>query len=100
MQGLAWPLPASLDDAELEHRLFPAPAPSGTRRSLPDWGEIHREFRRKGVTLALLWQEYKGTHPGGLQYSWFCEQFRAFASQLDVAMRQEHRAGEKILAET
>ena len=62
--------------------------------------EIHRELRRKGVTLALLWQEYKGTHPGGLQYSWFCEQFRAFASQLDVTMRQEHRAGEKILAET
>ena len=37
VQGLCWPLPASLDYAELEHSLFPAPAPSGTRRPLPDW---------------------------------------------------------------
>ena len=68
MHGLGWPLPGSLDDGELEHRLFPAPAPSGTRRPLPDWSKVHRELRRKGVTLALLWQEYKASHPEGLQY--------------------------------
>ena len=38
---------------------------------------VHRELRRKGVTLALLWEEYKAAHPDGLQYSWFCERYRA-----------------------
>ena len=75
--GLEWPLPDSVDDAGLERRLFPAPPPSGTSRPLPAWSEVHQELRRKGVTLSLLWQEYKETHPEGLQYSRFCEQYRA-----------------------
>ena len=96
-QGLSWPLPDSLDDAGLERRLFPALAPRGKPRPVPRWSEVHRELRGKGVTLALLWEEYKAVHPEGLQYSRFCEQYRAWASKLDVAMRQEHRAGEKAV---
>ena len=81
VHGLGWPLPGSLDDGELEHRLFPTPAPSGTRRPLPDWSKVHRELRRKGVTLALLWQEYKASHPEGLQYSQFCERYTSTATR-------------------
>ena len=99
VQGLTWPLPESLDDAELERRLFPAPLPSGTQRPLPHWSEVHRELRRKDVTLALLWQEYKAAHPEGLQYSWFCDQYRAWSAKLDVVMRQDHRAGEKVFVD-
>ena len=99
-QGLTWPLPESLDDAALERRVLMSPAlPRGTPRPLPDWGEIHRELRGKGVTLTLLWHEYKAVHPEGLQYSRFCEQYRAWASTLDVVMRQEHRAGEKMFVD-
>ena len=97
--GLEWPLPDSVDDAGLERRLFPAPPSSGTSRPLPAWSEVHQELRRKGVTLALLWQEYKATHPEGLQYSRFCEQYRAWAAKLDVVMRQEHRAGERMFVD-
>ena len=57
---------------------------------------MHRELRRKDVTLALLWQEYKALHPEGLQYSWFCDQYRGWSAKLDLVMRQEHRAGEKL----
>ena len=60
---------------------------------------MHRELRQPDVTLALVWQEYKAAHPGGLQYSWFCDQYRAWASKLDVVMRQEHRAGEKLFVD-
>ena len=97
--GLSWPLPESLDDVALHRRLFPAPVPSATQRPLPDWSEVHRELRRKDVTLALVWQEYKAAHREGLQYSWFCELYRAWASKLDVVMRQEHRAGEKMFVD-
>lgn len=86
---MSWPLGESLDDAQLERRLLPAPVPSRVPRALPHWSEVHRELRGKGVTLALLWQEYKAAHPEGLQYSRFCEQYRAWASKLDVVMRQE-----------
>ena len=99
VQGLSWPLPEPLDDAALTRRLFPAPVLSATQRPLPQWSEVHRELRQQDVTLALLWHEYKAAHPEGLQYSWFCDQYRAWASKLDVVMRQEHRAGEKLFVD-
>jgi transposase len=99
-EGLSWPLPPELDEAELEKRLFPLPQvlPPGSR-SWPDWSEIHRELRRKGVTLFLLWEEYKQAHPQGYQYSWFCHQYREWAGKLDLVMRQEHRGGEKMFVD-
>ena len=94
--GVSWPVPEALDDVGLERRLFPALPSSHTSRPLPDWSEVRRELRGKNVTLALLWQEYKAIHPEGLQYSRFCEQYREWAGKLDLVMRQEHRAGEKL----
>ena len=99
--GLSWPLPESLDDAQLERRLLPGAVsmPGETRFAVPDWSRVHRELRRKGVTLALLWHEYKEAHPQGMQYSWFCKLYRAWTAKLDVVMRQEHRAGEKLFVD-
>jgi len=98
--GLVWPLPPGLDEAALERQLFPPP-PSlpAQARGVPDWSVVHQEFRRKGVTLFLLWQEYRETHPEGYQYSWFCEHYRAWRGKLDVVMRQDHRAGEKLFVD-
>jgi transposase len=98
--GLSWPLPADLDDGALERLLFPAaPTLPAQVRGLPDWSTINRELKRKGVTLFLLWQEYRESHPQGYQYSWFCECYRAWQGQLDVVMRQDHRAGEKLFVD-
>jgi transposase len=98
--GLSWPLPADLDEGTLERLLFPgAPTLPAQDRGLPDWFSINRELKRKGVTLFLLWQEYREHHPQGYQYSWFCEHYRAWRGQLDVVMRQDHRAGEKLFVD-
>ena len=98
--GLSWPQTAELDDATLERELYPpAPVLPAAERTVPDWTHVHRELRRKGVTLTLLWHEYKAAHPEGFQYSWFCDQYRAWAGKLDVVMRQEHRAGEKLFVD-
>jgi transposase len=98
--GLSWPEAAELDDALLERKLFPpAVALPTCERSAPEWSYVHKELRRKGVTLTLLWHEYKAAHPEGFQYSWFCDQYRAWAGKLDVVMRQEHRAGEKLFVD-
>ncbi len=52
-----------------------------------------------GVTLFLLWQEHKATHPQGYHYSWFCQQYRTWRQKVDLVMRQEHRAGEKLFVD-
>jgi transposase len=98
--GLAWPLPADLDEAALERQLFPPPSSlPAPARGVPDWSHVHQELKRKGVTLFLLWQEYRETHPEGYQYSWFCDHYRAWQGKLDVVMRQDHRAGEKLFVD-
>ena len=94
-----WCQVEALSDTALERRLFPPAPPTGAERPLPDWSVVHQELRRKGVTLELLWREYKASHADGLQYSWFCQCYRAWAGKLDVVMRQEHRAGEKLFVD-
>ena len=98
--GLTWPLPESMTETEVDRLLFP-PAPAGASelRPQPDWSMVHQELRRKGMTLLLLWQEYKTAHPDGLRYSWFCQSYRLWAGKLNLVMRQEHRAGEKLFVD-
>jgi transposase len=99
--GLGWPLPEGMSDAELEVRLFAkSPSAPAEQRPIPDWQYIHKELRRPGVTLMLLWMEYKEAHPSdGYGYSQFCLRYRAWQGHLDVVMRQEHRAGEKLFVD-
>jgi transposase len=96
--GLSWPLPEEMDDAELETRLFPR---MQERRvpAMPDFAYIHKELRRTGVTLLLLWVEYASDNPGGYRYSWFCELYGRWKKKLNPTMRQRHRAGEKTFVD-
>ena len=93
-RGLGWPLPADLDDAALEARLFPRAAPVHDRIR-PDCAYIHRELKRDSVTLQLLWEEYAQIHPDGYGRTQFCEIYRQWTRRLRPSMRQVHRAGEK-----
>ena len=93
---LKWPLPGGLDDAGLEALLYPPAAPSAGTRPVPDRDRVHKELRRKGVTLQLLWVEYREAHPDGYGYSQFASLYRAWRGQADVTMRQWHVAGEKL----
>lgn len=101
--GVSWPLPAGMSDGQLETLLFkPSPPASDgvtLTRPEPDWPVIHAELRKKGVTLALLWQEYKLVHPDGYQYTWFCEHYTRWHGQRDLVMRQNHLAGEKLFVD-
>jgi transposase len=95
--GLTWPLEPDLDDTHLENLLFPVrEAGICAERQMPSMGYLFRELKRKGVTLQLLWYEYKQVNPEGYQYSQFCHLYRQWVKKLDVTLRQEHRAGEKL----
>ena len=98
--GLIWPLPEDLSDAALELRLYPPPQAAATnQRPQPDWAAIHRELRRPGVTLQLLWEEHRGAHPDGYGYSRYCELYRAWEGRLSPTMRQLHVAGERMFVD-
>jgi len=94
--GVTWPLPEGMDDRALEDRMYRTSGGRHESKPEPEWGEIHRERRRKGVTLQLLWIEYKQRCPDGYQYSQFAQRYRRWVSRLNVVMRQTHRAGEKV----
>jgi len=99
--GLSWPLPEDLDEASLQQRLFPERLfrESSERSPLPDMKYLHAELRRKGVTLQMLWEEYREREPNGYGRSQFYAHYRRWASKLNPTMRQEHKAGEKVFVD-
>ena len=86
-------------DGALERLFSPNPAASSASRPMPDWEYVHRELRKKGVTKILLWQEYRETCPDGYQLTQFYELYNRWRGKLDLVMRQEHRAGEKLFVD-
>lgn len=96
--GMSWPLPEDLDDAKLDGLLFSKP-PEKKDRPLPDWKRVHQDLGRKGVTLSLLWQEYRQQHPDGYAYTQFCLHYQRWANKIKVVMRQEHKAGERTFVD-
>ena len=101
-QGMSWPLAQDQDDAAFKAQLFPAPPvipPS--RFAAPDWGTVHAELAGQGVTLKLLWEEYREGQTGKTySYSLFCARYRTFRGRLKRSLRQTHVAGEKCFTDT
>lgn len=94
-----WSVAQFWDDSQLESALFPPKRRASRTSDQLDFLAIDQERRKKGVTLALLWAEYKEAKPNGLCYSQYCNLYRAWLKKRDLVMRQEHRAGEKMFVD-
>lgn len=99
--GLTWPLPGELTDDALQEKLFHRAGfkAGARRRTEPDWASLAVEMKRPGVTLLILWEEYRAVHPDGYGYSRFCELFCGFEQRLSPTMRQDHVAGDKVFVD-
>lgn len=108
--GLSWPLSAEMDELSLERKLFPLDCLVGEGESIdgitgnvsrkePDWKSVNEELKKKGVTLLLLWKEYRADNANGYRYSQFCHLYKKWKRKLHVSMRQNHRAGEKMFVD-
>jgi transposase len=101
---LTWEAARGLDDAAIEARLFHDTVGRNEppRRVPVDLPHVHAELRRTGVTLQLLWLEYReasaSSLPSGKPYSYsqFCDLYAGYRQRVDLTMRQVHRAGEKV----
>lgn len=95
--GLGWPLPEGMDEDGLYRRLFPEPTnPGAQERAMPDWETVHRELSKRGVTLMLLWEEYRENHPEGYGYTQFREHYHRWNASHTNTMRLPRKAGEEM----
>jgi len=99
--GLSWPLPEEMDETLLKEKLYPEkPFPSeASTQQMPDMKYLHKELRRKGVTLYMLWEEYRTQDPQGYGRTQFYHHYQQWAGKLHPVMRQEHKAGEKVFVD-
>ena len=96
--GFSWPLPEGLDDAALYQGLFPEKSKgSKSKRPIPNWEDVHRELSKRGVTLTLLWQEYREKHPlDGYGYTQFRLYYQRWNKSRTGTMRIPRKGGEEM----
>ena len=100
--GIGWPLPEGWDEDRLESALLGASQARTTDadKADPDFAAIHEQKQRpRHLTLQLLWEEYRQANPEGYGYSRFCDLYQGWRNKLDVVLRQEHKAGEKMFVD-
>ena len=56
--GLSWNAVKNLSSEEVARKLYPATS-MGQQYSMPDYEWVHKEMQKSGVTLSLLWVEYR-----------------------------------------
>ncbi|MFO8990872.1 IS21 family transposase [Legionella pneumophila serogroup 1] len=95
---LVWPLTPDWTEDKIYSVLFPKESRKSTHQR-PDFGKVHKELKRKGVTLLLLWIEYKSQNPYGYSYSRYCGMYQEFIGALKPSMRIAHCAGEKMFVD-
>jgi hypothetical protein len=60
---------------------------------LPD---MEKQLKRKGMTILLLFEQYKKDYPGGYAITQFYKYFRYYVKRAQPVMHLEHKAGDKL----
>lgn len=97
--GQDWAALSVLDDSSLKTILYSDGSAPPLRKPMPDFSFLRNEMKKKGVTLQLLWEEYRAIHPDGYGRSQFSELYRRQGKTLDPVMRFDHKVGEKLFVD-
>jgi len=89
--------PFSLSMKELGSIIYP-PAKEKDKAEI-DFQHVDQEMKKKGVTLGLLWEEYKTQHPDGYMYTQFCTKYREYRKKNSVYMRKFYKYGERMMVD-
>ncbi len=95
--GLSWPEARDLDEEVLEAALYRRSRASDWPEV--DWAKVEKDLSGRGMTLMLLWEEWRETHPDGMSYPTWCRRFREWRPRRDVTMRQNRRPGERLFVD-
>jgi transposase len=96
--GAPYPEISGMDEDALSALLFPKEE-KASRKLLPDCDYLHKELKKKGVTLQLLHEEYKRDNPDGYERTQFYHLYQEWAKKGDPVMRFTHKAGEKMFVD-
>ena len=98
--GIAWPLEDDVTNEDIQAILFPGKYAYSSPYTVPDYAYMHRELAKNGVTLTLLWEEYrvKVRSEGGVPYSYtqYCEKYRRWARVTKATMHITHKPGDAV----
>lgn len=92
-----WDNIQALDEIALDRWLNPKK--SGLKKLFvePDWAYVHAELQRRGVTLALLHEEYAlSVDAGAMSDTEFRRRYRRFARTRGLVMRQVRVPGQDL----
>lgn len=99
MAGICWPQCDSMDEAQIHDLIYKRAGRPTQEAPAPDFVKIHAELARKGMTRELLWQEYKYGQPFGMQYTTFCNRYRAWLRTQETVFRQVYLPGDKLFVD-
>ena len=89
--------PLGLGAKELGSIIYPPTR--GEKKAEVDFEFVDREMKKKGITLFLLWEEYRIKNPSGLMYTQFCTKYREYRKKNSVYMRKIYKAGERMFVD-
>ncbi len=95
--GLSWELISTTDPALLETIFYRQESAESDFE--PDFDKVHQQLKQKGVTRYQLWLEYKADKPNAFCYAYFAKRYRRWLRKINLVMRQEHIAGEKLFVD-
>jgi len=91
-----------MDDPDLILKLFLEKAFEPTQET-PDFDKIHKELLRSGVTLRILWDEYRDecltAKRPPYMYSQFCKLYSDYVDQYLLTMHLQHKPGDKCMVD-
>ncbi len=97
--GLTYSQIETMDESELMRLLRGGKTGREEIRPQPDLSWVHQELKKKGVTLQLLWEEYREVYPEGYKRSQFYKLYKRWKKRLNVSLRQTHKVGEKMFVD-
>jgi transposase len=98
-KGLRYEQLSSLSDSEILEQLGKGREASPRLISEARYGELDQELSRKGMTLALLWQEGIDRGEWHCSYGTFCRQYKRWRGRQQLSMRQVYEGGDKMFVD-
>jgi transposase len=98
-EHLTYDLISAMSDHELDQLFgYTEPAVKDARFEqlqslLPD---MEKQMKRKGMTITLIWEQYRSLHPKGYAITQFYKYYRHFTKRAQPVMHIEHKAGDKM----
>lgn len=97
-QGITYADVADMTDDEIYRRFYPDKFANEVIYVQPDYDYVHKELKRVGVTLKLLWQEYQTASQAAgklaFGYTKFCSGYDGFVTNRELTNHLEHKPGE------